>query len=413
MRRAIMIMQITQRSTHGLCGARPFRRPLHGFPGFVLAILLAPLILCMAGQDVVAQPAPQRPLWSQQRVLQRKLNESALMILAGHPGSTYFAMAHDMATVLGRGDDLRLLTLDAAGGAENLRDLLLLRGVDLALVPANALADTSGSLGPDLPRRLTYITKLYGEEAHILVGPAIGSFENLRGKKVAVPPEDGNAEFTIRDVLRRLRVEADVVKMAAPDAIDEIRSGAFAALVLTGGKPLRFVSGLPKDGSVRLLALPFAQALEDGYSPSVFRSDDYPALIPEGQIVDTVSIDTVLMANNTVRSDESYRRIAKFVPALFGALSELAGPSWHPKWNEVNLASPLVGWSRFATAEEWLANAKQEQTAAMQKKFEEFLSAARVPGSPAPSPKERKELLDEFVKWTRKSVSSPNQAIRP
>jgi uncharacterized protein len=392
------------------CGTRPARRLL---PRIFRAILLAPLILFPEGQAALAQSASQHPASSQLRVLQRKLNESAVMVVAGHPGSSYFAMAHDIATVLGKSDDLRLITLDAGGGAENLRDLLLLRGVDLALVPANALADTSGALGPDLPRRLAYITKLYNEETHVLAGPGISSFENLRGKKIAVPLDDGNAELTVRDVLRRLGIEADVVKMAAPDAIDEVRSGALAALVLTGGKPLRFVSGLPKDGSVRLIALPFAQALEGGYSPSTFRSEDYPALIPGGQTVDTVSVDSVLMANNLPRGDESYRRVAKFVPAFFGALTDLAGPPWHPKWSEVNLTSTLAGWSRFAAAEEWLANARQEQAASMQKNFEEFLSATGTPGISGPSPKVRKELLDEFVKWTRKSITSPNQTVRP
>jgi TRAP-type uncharacterized transport system substrate-binding protein len=173
-----------QLSSQEGCGTRPDRRLL---PRIFHAILLAPLILLPQGQAVLAQSASQHPLSSHLRVLQRKLNESAVMILAGHPGSGYFAMAHDIATVLGKSDDLRMITLDAAGGAENLRDLLLLRGVDLALVPANALANTSGSLGPDLPRRLAYITKLYSEETHILAGPGISSFENLSGKKIAVP----------------------------------------------------------------------------------------------------------------------------------------------------------------------------------------------------------------------------------
>jgi len=110
---------------------------------------------------------------------------------------------------------------------------VLLRGVDLALVPENVLdyADTTASLGPDLPERLTYISRLYGEEVHILVGPGAYSIENLSGKKIAVPPEDGNAEFTVRDLLRRLHIDADVVKVAAADAIDDVRSGALAALV--------------------------------------------------------------------------------------------------------------------------------------------------------------------------------------
>jgi hypothetical protein len=45
--------------------------------------------------------------------------------------------------------------------------------------------------------------------------------------------------------------------------------------------------------------------------------------------------------------------------------------------------------------------------------FEDFLRANSAPGSPPPSPKERSQLFDEFVKWTRNSKSAPNQGARP
>jgi uncharacterized protein len=391
-------------------GARLRRRAPHGL--CVLATLLLQLVVLLAGHEALAQGS--KDLLAQQRALQKKLNDSALMILAGHQGTTYFTMARDIAAALAGSDDIRLIAMDAAGGTESLRDLLFLRGVDLALVPANVLVDanTSATFGPGLPQRLTYITHLYGEEVHFVVGPAVRSFEQLRGRKIAVAPEDGNAEFTVRDMLRRLKVEAEVIRIAPADAIDDVRSGEVAALVLTGGKPLRFVAGLPKDGSLRLLALPFAPALGDGYSPSAFRSDDYPALIPAEQTIDTISVSAVLVAKNT-RLDDSYRRIARFVPAFFGGLSELAGPQRHPKWREVNLAAPLAGWWRFSAAEEWLARAKQEQSASVQRSFEAFLSTKRGPGAPPLSPSQQKELFEDFVKWTRKSIATPNQPERP
>src|SRR5262249_29492611 len=184
--------------------------------------------------------------------------------------------------------------------------------------------------------------------------------------------------------------------------------------LLVGGKPLRFVAGLPKDGSLRLLALPSTQPLGDGYSPTGFRSDDYPTLIPDGQTVDTVSVSALLVANNMAKSDESNRRITRFIPAFFDALSDLAGPQWHPKWSEVNLAAPVTGWPRFAAAEEWLDKAKREQMALIQRGFEEFLTATRTPGSPALSPKARSELFEEFARWTRNSMGKPGQtAARP
>jgi hypothetical protein len=288
-----------------------------------------------------------------QQALQRKHNESTLMILGGRPGTGYFGMAHDMAAALGASDGLRLLAVDAAGGTDSLRDLLLLRGIDLALVPANALAhaNATASFGPDLQDRLTYVCELYGEEVHILVGRGIDSFRIcaarrsrcLRGWQCRVHRR------RFADASYRGRGGQD----GAPDAIDEVRSGAFAALVMMGGSRCDSCRA-PKDGSLRLLALPSNQALEDGYSPGGFRSEDYPALIPDGQTIDAVSVRAVLVANNTTKWDESNVRIARFVPAFFGALSELAGPQWHPKWSEVNLAASLAGWPRFAAAKEWL-----------------------------------------------------------
>ena len=392
-------------------------RKLRLIPFVVIATLLFPLIAFPKGQAALAQAsraqanrASQPAALAQQQALQKKHNEGALMILGGYPGTTYFNLAHDMAAALAGRDDLRLIAVDAPGGIESLRDLLLLRGVDVALVPENILdyADAMASLGPGLRERLTYITRLYGEEIHILVGPGAYSIENLSGKKIAVPPEDGNAEFTVRDLLRRLHIEAEVVKVAAADAIDEIRSGTLAALVLVGGKPLRLVAGLPKDGSLRLLALPSTQALGDGYSPSSFRADDYPALIPDGQTIETVSVGAVLVANNTVKSEESNGRIARFVPAFFGALSELAGPRWHPKWGEVNLAATLGKWPRFPAAKEWLDKTLREQTASVQRVFDEYLRANSRAGSPTLSPEIRIQLFEEYLKWTRSATGAPN-----
>jgi TRAP-type uncharacterized transport system substrate-binding protein len=399
-----------QLSSRGRAALLPWRSA-------ALAALLFSLVAWPAAPAAFAQTAKatQRSSLSSQQAQQKKYNDDTLMVLGGYPGTSYFAIAHDIAAALGGGDGLRMLALDAPGGTDSLQDLLLLRGVDLALVPANALvsANATGAFGPGLPERVGYITELYGEEVHILAGPGIGSFEDLRGKKIAVPPADGNAEFTIRDFSRRLHLEAEVVKMAPADAVDEIHSGTIAALVLMGGKPLRFLAGLPKDGSLHLVALPSTPALEDAYAPAGLRADDYPTLIPPGQTIDTVAVSAVLVANNAAKWEDSSRRIARFVPAFFAALSELAGPQRHPKWGEVNLAATLTGWSRTAAAKDWLEQTKQEQTASVQKVFEDFLRASSPPGSPPPSPKERSQLFDEFVKWTRNAAGAASQGARP
>lgn len=377
----------------------------------IAAMLVFSLISFSGGHAALAQgaTASQRAALARQQASQKKHNEGSLMVLGGSPGTTYFNIVHDMAAAVVGNGDLRLIAVDAPGGIESLRDLLFLRGIDLALVPENVLnyADATASFGPGLRERLTYITELYGEEVHFLVGPDTYSVENLRGKKVAVPPQDGNAEFTTREVLRRLRIEAEIVRVAPADAIDDVRSGAVAALVLMGGKPLRLVAGLPKDGSIRLLAVPFTQALGDDYSPSSFRADDYPTLIPEGQTIDTISVNAVLITNNAAKSDESTQRVARFVPALFSALLELGGPQRHPKWSEVNLAATLARWQRFPIAKDLLEKTLREQTASVQKDFEQFLRVNSPRGAPGRSPEERRRLFEEYLKWTRASTGGP------
>ncbi len=83
--------------------------------------------------------------------------------------------------------------MSSGGGIETLRDLLFLRGVDMAIVPANALAQAKATelLGPGLPQRIAYIARLYNEEVHLVVGRNIKALADLSGKKVAVPLEDG------------------------------------------------------------------------------------------------------------------------------------------------------------------------------------------------------------------------------
>src|SRR5262249_53096974 len=143
----------------------------------LVAALLFLLFVWFPGQAAFAETALAQ---------QRKHNENVLMILGGSPGTPYFGLAHDIVTAIGTSHGLRLLAIDAPGGAESLRDLLLLRGVDLALVPANALAyaNETASFGPGLRQRLTYVTQLYGEEVHILVGRGVRSLEDMNGKKV-------------------------------------------------------------------------------------------------------------------------------------------------------------------------------------------------------------------------------------
>jgi TRAP-type uncharacterized transport system substrate-binding protein len=361
----------------------------------------------------VASPPPPPPKAppppSPDQLKRLKLNRDTLIVAASRPGTSHLAIANDLAAaVASGGGDLRLLPIAAEGGLANLRDLVFLRGVDMAIVAANELAHAkaSNALGPGLTQRLAYVASLYGEEVHILAGRGIASIEDLRGRKIAVPPGDTTGAFTVRDILERLGVAVESVPMEAAEAVEAVRSGTVAGAVLVAGKPARLVSGLPKDGSLRLLSLPLSAQLGEGYSPAVLLAEDYPALIPPGAIVETVAVRAILLANSERLGEERARRIARHVPALFDAISGLAVSQGHTKWKDVNLGAVLPGWRRVPAADLWLGKASEQQRHLLTGQFDDYLRARKEPQSSELPAVRRRKLFQEFQAWARKSLTS-------
>jgi TRAP-type uncharacterized transport system substrate-binding protein len=380
-------------------------RPL-GRAGLALAALM------LAGQTAAAQASkPDQPKAAVQsssggvQALKAKLNQETLVVAAGRPGTSYMAMAGDLAAAVAASGGVRLLPLTTNGGAANLEDLLFLRGVDLAIVPANVLASarTTHALGAAVAHRIAYVTALYSEGVHVIAGHGIAAIGDLGGRKVAVPAGDGTVTFTAGDILKRLGISVETVAMDPADALEEVREGKIAAVVLVGCKPLVQVSALPKDGSLRLLSLPFQALLDHGYVPAVFVAEDYPALIPPGAIVETVAVGAVLMAS---KGGEETRRIARHTPALLAAIGTLASSRSHQSWRDVNLGTVLPGWYRVEAAERWLSQALAQRKQQLKQGSEPPRARKSVKSTAVSRPPDRKKLFDEFDAWARQSAAA-------
>jgi TRAP-type uncharacterized transport system substrate-binding protein len=370
---------------------------------------------CLRADARAQTPAPPQPLsFAQQQALRTALNNTTLLVAAGQADGTHYAMARDIAEALGDSPDVRVLPVATAGGADSLRDLLFLRGVDLAIVPANVLSQSKvldAHVGPGLPQRLAFISYLYAEDVHLLAGRDVARLDDLRRKQVAVPAGDSNALFTARDVFERLGIEVELVTLRGGDAIEQARSGAVAAVLLVGSRPLRALANLPKDGRLKFIDMPLPRAMEPTYAPAAISAEDYPNLIPPGLTASTISIGTVLLANAVARGNEdTARRTGRFVPAFFARVASLSLAGHNAKWREVNLAAQLPGWTRLPAADDWLRTAREQQKITLQKEFDEFLRSTR--GTAETTPAQRKKLFDDFVEWTRQSVGGRQEAAQ-
>jgi TRAP transporter TAXI family solute receptor len=344
-------------------------------------------------------------------VLREQTNRGAVSIITGGIKGTYIQIASDLATLLDRGPDLRILPIVGKGSVQNITDILYLRSIDIGIVQSDVLAflKKEGS-HPTIGKRIHYITKLYNEEFHLLAAKSIAGPADLAGKQVNFAPEGSGTFMTARLILDSLQVEVVPTTFDYPIALEKLRNGEIAAMVYVAGKPTNLFVNVPQPHDLHFLAIPFTPVLAETYIPATLSHQDYPRLIPEGETVETLAVGAVMAAYNWDRQSERYRKVSVFVDAFFNSFPELLKPPYHAKWQEVHLAATVPGWTRYAAADDWLkARVKVPATAGatsdpqLRKDFEDFLAFSqrnRLAGASAElSPVERDNLYNQFVRW--------------
>jgi TRAP transporter TAXI family solute receptor len=347
----------------------------------------------------VENPTPSQNLRENYR---SRLNENVVTIMAGSPSGTDLSIATDIAQVVDDGDNLRVLPIVGRGVAQNVKDVMFLRGVDMGITQANVLKHyaKSGELGSDFMGQIVYVAKLFNEEVHIVVRPGVTDIKQLKGKVVNLGEPGSGTAITGRLLLDDLGINVQESHLADADAIEKLKSGDIAAAVFMAGKPAPVMAWL-KGSGLKVLPIPYAKILEDAYYPATLTHDDYPDLIAQGQSVDTVSVCAVLVAFNWSGDNVRYRKVAKFVDAFFSKFDELQKPPRHPKWREVNFAATLEGWHRSPAAQAWINRAKQGTSTASKSNFDTFLAQnAGSTGAPV-SDEQRAELFKAFLEWNK------------
>src|SRR5262245_33954189 len=190
---------------------------------YLLAFLLAFGPLAVSGSSAEVRQKGAAPLKAptfSHQIEREKVNENLLMLLGGTLGGPWIHMAQDVALTVSDGDSLRVIPLAGGGAKSNLRDVLLVRGVDLAITRLDVLNDAkaSGELGPHLDRRVAYVTPLAVDMLQVLARPEISSVRDLEGKKVNIYPKGSIAA----NVFKMLGVQIEEVNLGLPDSVQQM-----------------------------------------------------------------------------------------------------------------------------------------------------------------------------------------------
>jgi TRAP-type uncharacterized transport system substrate-binding protein len=295
------------------------------------------------------------------------------------------------------------------GSQQNIVDLLYLKGVDIANIQTDVFQHSqTASAIPNIHARINYITKLFDKEIHVIARRDVASIQDLAGKPVSFDMRRSSASITAKILFDSLNVSVEPVYEHPVTAIKKLKLGEIAAIVSVEPKPWDFLRNVSNSGDLHFLSVDYSDALSKTYLPASLTSEDYPNLVAPGGRVDTIAVGTVMAVFNWQANSERYRRVAKFVEALFSRFDRLQNPPAHPKWRKVNLAATVPGWTRFPAAQQQLDEKRKERSGLAPEeepdKRERYAHAntAQSAGGEAktePASAKEEQLRQEFSIW--------------
>jgi hypothetical protein len=329
------------------------------------------------------------------------------------PGSV--RIAEDLAAIIDDGATRRILPVIGSTAMQSFWDLAYLRGIDMAILPADVLDGIRRQRGASgFENTYTYIAKLGNEEFHLLAGPAVKTIADLANQKVNVDVRGSGTSETAQRLFGLLNIPITQVNDRQDQALEKLRRGEIAAMVFVAEKPARIFRDLKREDGLHFISIPSNTAVINAYAPTFLTSTDYPALIQNNQPIDTITVATVLAVANLIPDSERYRNVKNFVEIFFTQYPSLLEPGHDPMWHEINLAAELPGWRRFPPAQQWLDReavaSKQKPSAVpqdMQAMFSRFLDArSAITGGTQMTAVQKQELFDQYRQWQAQSGSA-------
>jgi TRAP-type uncharacterized transport system substrate-binding protein len=350
-----------------------------------------------ANRAVAAQAAALRGPTAAEHAHKTRINAGTLGLAAGRLEGAPLQFAAELARVLDDGDNMRVLPIVTRGPSDNVYDLLYLRGVDAAIVYGDVLDDLRKK--PDFAgaaRRINYLMSLFPSEAHVFARPEINSLQDLAGKVVNFNTPGTAANYSGPIIFKQLGIDIKATFIPHTIAMEKMKQGdEVAATFWISSKPLApFLRGKFPPG-FKFLPIEYSDSLEY-YTPAYLEHTDYPALIPAGQQVATVSVPAVLAVYDWPRDSDRYKRLVRLVDYLFERLERLQKePGYHEKWKDVNLAAGVPGWQRFRPLQERLDRA----VAAAPRSIDQASLRALAVGAAPHDAAEQDRLFQRFLEW--------------
>jgi TRAP-type uncharacterized transport system substrate-binding protein len=332
-----------------------------------------------------------------------RLNAWTVGIAGGLIQGALIRFATDIQVALDDGDNLRILPIVSLGAKQNIKDLLYLKGVDIAVTHSDVFEEfkKEGKIN-NISKRVNYISQVHVAGVHILARPEIKTLQDLEGKKVGFHGKGTGVAVTASILFERSGIHVEPVYINHALALEKMKTGEMAALVHLLSKGHEFMGKIKGDDGFHLLPVEYDEKFMDYYMPFSLDSNDYPNLIKPGERLETIGVPAVLAVYPWPKGTDRHRKVERFIQYYFSRFDALKKPPYQPEWKHINLGANVPGWTRYWVAQELLDKATANEAANAKRK--PGANAEPVPAAVAGalshvSPPEQQRLYNEFKEW--------------
>ena len=260
--------------------------------------------------------------------------------------------------------NIRVLPIAGQGALGNVRDLLNLRGVDLAILNSDIfefLAQTRQY--PGARNRISYVTHLFDQKVYLLVRKEFASLEDLRGRKLGVISRGGSSHTTAVTLFGLSGIGVALEELGQDAILDEARLDKLDGALLLSDELARVHLGAEARSRLRALAIPLTPQLRGTYQPAVIEVQELAGFADPAR-VETVSVSTLLAVYNwTPKRGERYQIVSDFMRSLFATLPALRQQGAGSLWRQADINARIPGWTRHPAADPASAVGKAQAAA--------------------------------------------------
>ncbi|HSJ37629.1 MAG TPA: TAXI family TRAP transporter solute-binding subunit [Planococcus sp. (in: firmicutes)] len=251
------------------------------------------------------------------------LESNIVTIATGGASGPYNIIGTTLADTYSKTYDVNSRTQTTGASVENV-NLIKEDKIELAFTMSDVVSQAvEGSEGFDEPTdKISQIAALYPNFVQIVTtaDSGIETFEDLRGKRIAVGDQNSGVEVNARTLLEGHGItydDIDVDYLGYAEAADGLRAGQIDAAFLTSGLPNASLLELSQSLDIRMVSIDPADVEKIAEDKSYFLAMEIPAdTYGNEEAIPTAAIMNALVVNSDMSDDDVYKLTKTFFENL-------------------------------------------------------------------------------------------------